>query len=473
MLAPMVKRQSSSEDRFESYLQRLTEVLGHKDREEPLRAYLAGLCLPGERKSIEPMAARIDPRHVRARHQSLHHFVSNAPWDEVGVLRVARQWVLDQMDRHGAVAAWIVDDTGIPKKGRHSVGVTRQYCAVLGKQDNCQVAVSVSLANEAVSIPAAYRLYLPEVWASDRKRRREAGVPDDLVFEKKWSIALEQIAELRREGVPAAPVLADAGYGVTTAFRDGLTALGVPYIIAVTKETTVWAPGTEPLPPRSYRGRGRPPTLIRRLQGRRPLSIGLLAHGLPASSWKMITWRQGSQGSMRSRFAFLRVRPAHRDELRHSPRDHEWLVIEWPKGEAEPTKLWLSTMPADTPPEQLVRLTKIRWRIERDYQELKQEIGLDHFEGRSWRGFHHHGALCVAAYAFLAAERARLSPPEPLSFLRAAPLPRGFKPRGSPATGAATRRQLHHDTSSSARQGSAASPPLHRMRTPASGRLAL
>lgn len=473
MLAPMVKRHGSGEDRFESYLQLLSDVLGHRDREEPLRAYLAGLCLPGERKSIEPMAARVDPRHVQARHQSLHHFVSNAPWDAVALLRVARQWVLDQMDRHGAVAAWIVDDTGIPKKGRHSVGVTRQYCAVLGKQDNCQVAVSVSLANEAVSIPAAYRLYLPEVWASDRKRRRAAGVPDDLVFEKKWSIALEQIAELQRDGVPAAPVLADAGYGVTTAFRDGLTALSVPYIIAVTKETTVWAPGTEPLPPRSYRGRGRPPTLMRRLQGRRPLSIGLLAHQLPTSSWKTITWRQGSLGSMRSRFAFLRVRPAHRDELRHTPRDLEWLVIEWPQGEAEPTKLWLSTMPADTPPDQLVRLAKIRWRIERDYQELKQEIGLDHFEGRGWRGFHHHGALCIAAYAFLAAERARLSPPEPLSFLRAAPLPRGFKPRGSPTAGRATRRQLHHDASSNTRQRSAATPTLHLMRTPATRRLAL
>lgn len=472
MLAPMVKR-NSSENRFESYLQRLSEVLGHKDREGPLRAYLAGLCLPGERKSIEPMAARVDPRHVRARHQSLHHFVSNAPWDEAAVLRVARQWVLDQMDRHGAIAAWIVDDTGIPKKGRHSVGVTRQYCGVLGKQDNCQVAVSVSLANEAVSIPAAYRLYLPEVWATDRKRRRAAGVPDDVVFEKKWSIALEQIAELQREGVSTAPVLADAGHGVATAFRDGLTARGVPYILAVTKETTVWPPGTEPLPPRSYRGRGRPPTLMRRLRGRRPLSIGLLARQLPTSAWKTITWREGTLGSMRSRFAFLRVRPAHRDELRHSPRDQEWLVIEWPRGEAEPTKAWLSTMPADTSQEQLVRLAKIRWRIERDYQELKQEIGLDHFEGRGWRGFHHHGALCVAAYAFLAAERARLSPPEPLSFLRGAPLPRGFKPRGSPPTGRATRHQLHHDNSSAARQRSAAPPTLHRMRPSAAGRLDL
>src|SRR5713226_4763989 len=198
----MVKRVSSPEGRFEDYLERVGAVLGHSDRREPLRAYLVGLCLPGERKSIEPMAARVDPRHVRARHQSLHHFVSNAPWDDEAVLRVARAYVLEQMERHGALAAGSVDDTGIPKKGRHSVGVTRQYCCVLGKQDNCQFTVTVTMANEAVSVPAAYRLYLPEVWASDRKRCRAAGVPDEVGFQKKWQIAIEQIASFQREGVP-------------------------------------------------------------------------------------------------------------------------------------------------------------------------------------------------------------------------------------------------------------------------------
>jgi len=466
-------KKDSAESRFEEYVGRLSRVLGHRDREEPLRAYLVGLCLPGERKSIEPLAARVDPRHVRARHQSLHHFVANAPWDPAAVLRAAREWVLDQMDRHGAVAAWIVDDTGMPKKGRHSVGVARQYCGPLGKQDNCQVAVSVSLANEAVSVPAAYRLYLPEGWAKDRKRCREASVPDDVSFKTKWEIALDQISELCREGVPEGPVVADAGYGATTAFRDGVTALRMPYIVGVTKETTVWAPGTEPLRPRSYRGRGRPPTLLRRAKGRKPVSIDYLARHLPAASWRVITWRQGVRGKMRSRFAFLRVRPAHRDEWRHSPRDVEWLIIEWPKGETEPTKAWLSTMPSDTLPDQLVRLAKLRWRIERDYQELKDEIGLDHFEGRGWRGFHHHGVLCIAAYAFLAAERARLSPPEPLSFLRAAPLPRGFKARGSSGTAGTARRQLHRHVPSPAYQGSPATFGLHMVRTPSAGRLAL
>jgi SRSO17 transposase len=179
------------EPRFREYLDSLGRAVGHQDRRDPLRCYLTGLCLPGERKSVEPMAARVDPRHVRARHQSMHHFVTNAPWEDAAVLRAARDWVLDALERHGPVAAWIVDDTGIPKKGRHSVGVARQYCGVLGKQENCQVAVTLTLANEAVSVPAAYRLYLPEVWANDPKRRRAAGVPDAVPFRTKWELALE------------------------------------------------------------------------------------------------------------------------------------------------------------------------------------------------------------------------------------------------------------------------------------------
>jgi len=217
---------SARAQRFHAYVERLTTALGHRDRHGPLRAYVTGLCLPGDRKSIEPMAARVDPRHVRARHQSMHHFVANAAWDDAAVLRVARETVLAALERHGPVAAWVVDDTGIPKKGRHSVGVARQYCGVLGKPDNCQVAVSVSVANERASIPVAYRLYVPEAWAQDRRRRRAAGVPEALEFRTKWQMALEQITQLAADGVPAAPVVADAGYGVITAFRDALTAQG-------------------------------------------------------------------------------------------------------------------------------------------------------------------------------------------------------------------------------------------------------
>src|SRR6266536_1764149 len=460
----MVKRGGGSDERFEEYLDRLGAAVGHADRREPLRGYVIGLCLPGERKSIEPMAARVDPRHVRARHQSLHHFVSNAPWDEQTVLRVARDYVLEQMERHGAVAGWIVDDTGIPKKGRHSVGVVRQYCGVLGKQDNCQVAVTVTLANEAVSVPGGYRLYVPESWANDRRRRREAGIPEEVTFQTKWQIALERIAHLRDEGLSLAPVVADAGYGVVTAFRDALTAWGIPYVVGITSETTVWRPSTEPLRPRAYRGLGRPPKLLRRSKRRHPVSIAALAESLPASAWQSVTWRHGSRGAMRSRFAFFRRRPDHRDELRAHPREVEWLIIEWPRGESGPTKCWLSTLPADMPRDQLIRLAKLRWRIERDYEELKQEVGIDHFEGRGWRGFHHHGVLCIAAYAFLAAERARLSPPEPLSFLRAAPLPRGFKPRGASDSSrtAHPRVQRHH--ARRAQQSGATTPTLRVVR---------
>jgi SRSO17 transposase len=463
----MVHRTDVSERRFDEYLGRIAEVLGHRNRHGPLRAYVSGLCLPGERKSIEPMAARVDPRRVRARHQSMHHFVSNAPWQEKEVIGVARDWVLEQMERHGAVAAWIVDDTGIPKKGRHSVGVARQYCGPLGKQDNCQVAVSVTLANEAVSVPAAYQLYLPESWVSDRRRRREVGVPEAMGPETKWQIALEQIRALRGQGLPAAPVVADAGYGVVTAFRDGLTQMGIPYVVGVSGDTTVWPPGKEPLSPLPYGGLGRPPTKVRRTKRWHPLSIRALAQQLPASAWKTITWRQGIRGPMRSRFALLRVRPAHRDQTRHQARDVEWLVIQWAQGDSAASKSWLSTMPPDTSHAQLVRLAKLRWRIERDYQELKDEFGLDHFEGRSWRGFHHHAALCIAAYAFLAAERARLSPPEPLSFLRAAPLPKSFKVRGSPRTATTAPARFDRKHARPSDQGRAPSYPLSRVRSPA------
>jgi SRSO17 transposase len=418
--------------RFAAYVKQLASALGHQDRHDPLRAYVTGLCLPGDRKSIEPMAARVDPRHVRSRHQSMHHFIADAPWEAAAVLRVAREWVLEPMVRHGPVAAWIVDDTAFPKKGQHSVGVTRQYCGVLGKQENCQVAVSVSMANDTVSLPVAYQLYLPESWARDRRRRRAVGVPDAVAFQPKWQIALDQIRALQAAGLAPAPVVADAGYGDTTAFREALTDAGLTYIVGVKGETTAWPPDTGPLPPKRWSGRGRPPTRVRRTPRHAPQSHQRLAAALPAAAWRTLTWREGSRGAMRSRFARLRVRPAHRDANRAAPRPEEWLLIEWPGGEPAPTKYWLSTLPETVPFADLIRLAKLRWRIERDYQELKDELGLDHFEGRGWRGFHHHGALCIAAYAFLAAERARLSPPEPLAFLRPAPLPKGFKPRGAP-----------------------------------------
>ena len=405
MAGPSVDR-----TRFDRYVERLAEAVGHADRRWPLEAYLTGLLLSGERKSVEPMAAKIDPRQVSRTHQFLHHFVAKAPWEDGAVLAVARDYALAQLERHAPVGAWVVDDTAIPKKGKHSVGVSRQYCSVLGKQDNCQVAVSISLANETMSVPAAWRLYLPEQWAKDPELRTVAGIPDEVGFLEKWRIALEEIDAMLAEGLPPAPVIADAGYGDVTAFRDGLTERGFSYALGIKSATTVWRPGTKPLRPKRYAGIGRPPTRIRRHAKHRPVSVRELAQLLPNNAWKTVQWREGTRGTMRSRFAAARVRAAHRDDLRSEPRPIEWLLIEWPKKAAEPTKYWLSTVPEDVELTELVALAKIRWRIERDYQELKDELGLDHYEGRGWRGFHHHGILCMAAYCFLAAERGRLSP---------------------------------------------------------------
>lgn len=420
--------------RFDLFVQRLAEAAGHADRRWPLEAYLTGLLLSGERKSVEPMAARVDPRHVSRAHQSMHHFVAKAPWEDEALLAVARDHALAQLERHAPVAAWVVDDTGIPKKGAHSAGVAWQYCGALGKQANCQVAVSVSLVNQTMSVPAAWRLYLPEKWAEDLDRRAQAGIPSEIGFLEKWRIALGEIDRLLEEGFPAAPVVADAGYGDTTEFRDALTTRGFSYAVGIKGETTLWPPGAQPLPPRPYTGRGRPATRLRRDEEHRPIPARALADQLPQTAWKTLRWREGSKGTMVSRFAAVRVRTAHRDELRSEARPVEWLLIEWPVGEAEPTKYWLSSVPEDVELAELVSLAKIRWRIERDFQELKDELGLDHYEGRGWRGFHHHGVLCMAAYCFLAAERGRLSPPQTVAFLQPATLPDGFVSRGSTRT---------------------------------------
>jgi SRSO17 transposase len=243
---------------FERYMAHLSEGLGHADRHAGLRGYCTGLMSPLARKSVEPMAAQVDPLHARSRHQSLHHFVADANWsDEQMLLRVC-QWVVPKMDC-SAGGWWIVDDTAFPKQGRHSVGVARQYCGMLGKQDNCQVAVSVSLACEAASVPVAWRLYLPREWADDEARREKAGVPQQIKFETKTAIALRQLEHLLAQGAPRHCVLADAGYGIETAFRERLSALGLPYIVGVTGSVTVWPPEREPLPPLPYSGKGRVP----------------------------------------------------------------------------------------------------------------------------------------------------------------------------------------------------------------------
>jgi SRSO17 transposase len=435
----------TSESRFAAYVEALSSALGHADRKAPLRAYCTGLILPGERKSVEPMAARMEPGRVQAAHQSLHHFVAKAEWSDEAVLAVVRAQVLPMLERQGPIRAWIVDDTGFPKKGRHSVGVARQYCGQLGKQDNCQIAVSLSVANDHASLPIAYRLYLPESWANDPDRRAKAGVPEDVAFRTKPEIARDEIQAALAAGMPRGVVLADAGYGIDTAFRIALTEMGLTYVVGIQSSTSLWPPGTAPLPPKAWSGRGRPPSLVRRHPAHKPLSAKELAQALPDGAWRTVTWREGANAPLASRFAAVRLRPAHRDYWRSAPRPAEWFLVEWPQGESEPTKYWLSTVPRDTPLADLVDQAKLRWRIERDYQELKQEIGLGHYEGHGWRGFHHHATLSIAAYGFLVSERSLISPSAPCStpLLKAPRLPEAYRPRGAPAPSRTSRRQLH------------------------------
>jgi SRSO17 transposase len=424
---------TDSESRFAAYVQELVSVIGHKDREGPLRDYCTGLMLPCERKSVEPMAAVTAPDRTAAQHQSLLHFVGEGRWSDEPVLAKVREIVLPQMEQHGPIEAWIVDDTSFPKQGRHSVGVARQYCGQRGKEDNCQVAVSLSLANSHASLPVAYRLYLPQEWVDDRERLRRAGVPDDIVFQTKHEIALDQLRWACAIGLPRGVVLMDAGYGNNSNLRADITALQLTYVAGIQSNTTVWAPGTGPLPAKKWSGRGRPPKRLQRDAEHWPISVKDLAFGLPKRAWRTIEWREGSAERLSSRFARVRVRVARRDEKRSESRPEEWLLIEWPKGEKEPTKYWLSTLPEKLTFHRLVDLAKLRWRIERDYQELKQEVGLGHFEGRGWRGFHHHATLCIAAYGFLISERETIPPSGARSpaLFSPPPIPPGYRPRGS------------------------------------------
>jgi len=441
---------AGSEARFSAYVEGLSQALGHRDREGPFRAYCAGLLGTEGRKSVEPLAAATAPARVSGQHQSLLHFVGQSEWSDAAVLAEVRAYVLPAMEQHGPIEAWIIDDTSFPKQGRHSVGVARQYCGQLGKRANCQTAVTLSLANHHASLPVGYRLYLPKEWAEDAPRREQARVPDDIVFETKPAIALGLLKQALAQGIPRGFVLTDTGYGSDTAFREEVTELGLPYVAGVGPTTSVWPPGVRPLAQtKPWRGKGPRPLLrLRRDQERKPISVKELALGLPDEAWQVIEWREGANDILEGRFARVRVHAAHRDHLRSELRPEEWLVIEWPETEAEPTKYWLSTLPEDIPFDMLVDAIKLRWRIERDYQELKQEVGLGHYEGRGWRGFHHHATLCIAAYGFLISERETIPP-------SGHPCPGRFqvpsvsrRPRSTPSAPAprAPRAKLHRDS---------------------------
>jgi SRSO17 transposase len=426
--------------RFAAYLNRLARAAEHADRATPLKSYCTGLLLPGERKSVEPMAARLYPGNVRQAHQSLHHIVAEAAWSDEDMLEAVRAYVLPQMQQQGPIVAWIVDDTGFVKKGTHSVGVTRQYCGQVGKQENCRVAVSLSVSTEHASLPIAWRLYLPEVWAKDGQRRKKTGVPKEIQFQTKPAIALAQIRDAVKREIPSGVVLADAAYGTDTKFREEITDLELLYVVGIMSSVTVWKPGQGPLPAPAWKGNGRPPKYLRRHRRHAPIPVKGLALALPIQAWKNVSWRPGTRGQLQSRFAAVRIRPAHRDFERSEPHPEQWLLIEWPSEESEPTKYWLSTLPENTTLKKLVHMAKQRWIIERDYEELKQELGLGHYEGRGWRGFHHHAILCIAAYGFLVAERNRFSPSARAGRLGLSipEMPAQFRPRGSPgARGAA------------------------------------
>jgi SRSO17 transposase len=410
-------------ERFAAYIGELAGVLGDPRRCGPMTSYCTGLLMPADRKSVEPMAAMTAPERTAAQHQSLLHFVGQGDWSDDAVLAKVREYVVPKMEMAGAISAWIIDDTGFPKKGKHSVGVARQYCGQLGKQDNCQVAVSLSIANDHASLPVAYSLYLPESWANDLERRAKAGVPSNVTFKTKPRIALDQLEWACKHGLPRGDVIADSGYGAEAEFRERITDLGLRYVVGVRSTNAVWtkvAAGSAEIDMR--------------------MSVEQVALALPDEAWRTLGWREGTNERLSGRFARLRVRVS-------TDGPEEWLLIEWPEDEKKPTKFWLSTLRPGISFAHLVHQAKLRWRIERDYLELKQEIGLGHFEGRGWRGFHHHATLCIAAYGFLVSQRAVFPPCEAIAagVFEAAELPTDWRPRGAAGPDPASCSRQHRD----------------------------
>lgn len=333
------------ETSFEAYREHLCVALGHNDRESGLKDYCQGLMLPIRRKSVEPLAAHLEPEHVSARHQSLHHFVAKSEWSDTALLEQVRRWVLPHMDPAGGLY-WIIDDMGFPKKGKHSVSVERQYCGQLGKQDSCQVTVSLSVATEEASLPVSYRLYPPREWSDDPARRQKSGVPKQIEFATKPEIAVGQLREAWQSGAPDGVVLADAGYGDDTSFREAVSELGLQHAVGIRSNTRVWTPSTAPLSPEPSVGKsGRPRSLLQRAPGHEPIGVKDLALTLDASLYRTVIWREGTCAALSSRFAAVRVRASYRDYWRSTLRDEEWLLIEWPEGDAESLKYWLSTLP--------------------------------------------------------------------------------------------------------------------------------
>lgn len=361
--------------------------------------YLRGLVERGERKSLEPIVARLGEE---ADYHSMQQFLADSPWDPVLVVKAVAERVAPVID----VRAWVLDDTGFPKDGKDSPGVKRQYSGTLGKIGNCQIGVSLHAVGVKGTVPLGWALYLPEEWCEDQERRRKAKIPEEVSFQTKPELGVRLAKRAACWGLPRAPVLGDQAYGDNTQLREGLHREGLQYVLAVGGETKVFAPGTVFTVPKRNGPPGRPAT--RPVADRDPQTIAQLVAGLDAKQWQTVSFRDGPDDGkpMTSRFAFVAVRAAHlwRKGLRAVPRD-ELLIAEWPPGAQTPTDYWLTNMPADTEPERLARLARLRWKIELDYKQLKGELGLDHYEGRSWLGWYHHTALVSAAHGFLTLER--------------------------------------------------------------------
>lgn len=392
--------------RLASFLKHLLPLLGRRERRKLCSFYVQGLLLEGGRKTAAGMAQRFGGDE-----QALQQFVSQSPWDWVPL---RKELAIRTARMAPGRPSWIVDDTGFPKQGTHSVGVHRQYCGTLGKVGNCQVGVSLNYGVDAGAFPLDFALYVPESWLTD-ERRAKGGIPSEVTFKKKWELALDMIDRAIEWGIPLGVLAADSAYGSVADFRLALQARQFPYAVAVGGDAKAWLSDVDVAPP-PYSGMGRPRRKPKELPPAK--SLRELARELPPDAWRQIAWREGVKGELKRRFATLRVRPAHgkRDGKEFEPV--QWLLIQWPDHEPEPTNFWLSTLPDSTPVQELIRWAKSRWWIEQNYQHLKDELGLDHFEGRSWRGWHHHVTLTMMAFAFLVLEGYRskknfwVDPPE-------------------------------------------------------------
>jgi SRSO17 transposase len=381
--------------RLEHFLIDLLDPVGRSERRNWGSVYVRGLLLDGERKSIEPMATRMPGGNV----QAMQQFVGQSPWEWEPIWERLGKRMTAELEPD---PIWVVDDTGFPKKGEHSVGVERQYSGTLGKTANCQIAVSLHHVGNKGAV-LGWRLYLPESWAEDKERRKAAGVPEDVMFKTKWQLAVDIIDQARSWGIPDCIVVADAGYGDATEFRDALENRSLHYVVGISEQVGVWAKPPKISIPK-YSGRGQPPSRYS-YGNQKPTNVKEIA--LKAKGWKNVRWREGSKGWLESRFIAVRVQPSHGYVHGEAPHKEVWLLVEWPDDEKEPTKYFLCDLPETYTLRRLVRIAKARWKIEQDYQQLKEELGLDHYEGRYWAGWHHHVTLVMLAQAFLTLETLR------------------------------------------------------------------